>query len=118
MAVCFVRLTEEETVADLATALGLPLLIVARRSLGTLNHTLLTLEVASARRLRVAGVVVCETSPAAGMAEETNVEELRRRISVPLLAVVSHQRGGSPWRSSAVDWDRVINDAQHSQIKR
>ncbi len=35
-------LTEEETVADLVAGLGLPLVIVARRSLGTLNHTLLT----------------------------------------------------------------------------
>src|SRR5688500_10368791 len=35
-------LTEQETVADLALALGLPLVVVARRSLGTLNHTLMT----------------------------------------------------------------------------
>ena len=53
-------LTEEETVADLAAELGLPLVVVARRSLGTLNHTLLTLDVARARRLPVAGVVVDE----------------------------------------------------------
>ncbi len=38
-------LTEKETVADLAAVLRVPLLVVARRSLGTLNHTLLTLEV-------------------------------------------------------------------------
>jgi dethiobiotin synthetase len=45
-------------VADLARAIGLPLLIVARAGLGTLNHTLLTLEAARARGLRVAGVVL------------------------------------------------------------
>ena len=44
-------LTEAETVADWAAELGLPLVVVARRSLGTLNHTLLTLEVAHSRRL-------------------------------------------------------------------
>jgi dethiobiotin synthetase len=82
-------LTERETVADLVAALGLPLLVVARRSLGTLNHTLLTLEVARGRRLRVAGVVVSETAPVSGPAEETNVEELRRRVEAPL-AVVPH----------------------------
>ena len=91
-AVCLCPLTEDETVADLAAELGLPLVVVARRSLGTLNHTLLTLEVARARRLRVAGVVVSETTPVTGPAEETNVEELRRRIGVPLLAVVPHRR--------------------------
>ncbi len=83
-------LTERETVADLVAALGLRLLVVARRSLGTLNHTLLTMEVARARGLRVAGVVVSETTPVCGPAEETNVEELRRRLDVPLLAVAPH----------------------------
>ncbi|HVS37859.1 MAG TPA: dethiobiotin synthase [Gemmataceae bacterium] len=103
-------LTERETVADLAAALGLPLVVVARRSLGTLNHTLLTLEVAFSRRLPVAGVVVNETTPVQGPAEETNVEELRRRIGVPLLAVVPHQPDGVPRlcpETSAVDWRRL-----------
>ena len=97
-------LTETETVADLAAELGLPLLVVARRSLGTLNHTLLTLEVAWARRLRVAGVVVSETTPVAGAAEETNVEELRRRISVPLAG--RDLRTSGAWRrlGSAPPW--------------
>ena len=107
-------LTDEHTVADLAGALGLPLLIVARRSLGTLNHTLLTLEAALVRRLRIVGVVMCETSPVAGTAEETNVEELRRRINVPLLAVVSHQREGTPWQPPALDWGRLSDPARNS----
>jgi dethiobiotin synthetase len=84
-------LTERETVADLAAALGLPLVVVTRRSLGTLNHTLLTLEVARGRNLRVAGVVVCETEPPRTLADQTNVEELVQRITVPLLGVLPHQ---------------------------
>ncbi len=96
-------LTETETVADLAAELDLPLVIVARRSLGTLNHALMTLEVARARRLRVAGVVVCETTPVTGAAEETNVEELRRRIGVPLLGVIPHRAAAAP----GVDWRRL-----------
>jgi len=100
-------LTDSETVADLAGALRLPVVVVARRSLGTLNHTLLTLEVARARGLPVAGVVVNETRPLAGLADETNVEELARRIEVPLLAVVPHQAGPAPAplpSLAAVDW--------------
>lgn len=102
-------LTEDETVADMAAELGLPLVIVARRSLGTLNHTLLTLEAAQARRLQTAGVVVCETAPVSGPAEESNVEELRSRIRVPLLAVVPHRRDGEPWQAPAVDWGRLAD---------
>jgi len=45
-------------VRDLAGALGFPLVIVARPGLGTINHTLLTLEAARAAALRVAGVVL------------------------------------------------------------
>ncbi|HEX8953253.1 MAG TPA: dethiobiotin synthase, partial [Polyangia bacterium] len=45
--------------ADVAARLALPLLVVARAALGTVNHTLLTLEAARARRLSVAGVVLC-----------------------------------------------------------
>ena len=102
-------LTETEGVADLAAELDLPLVIVARRSLGTLNHTLMTLEVARTRRLRVAGVVVSETAPVTGAAEETNVEELRRRIGVPLLAVIPHRPEGAPALLTAVDW-RMLAD--------
>ncbi|MBL8794525.1 MAG: dethiobiotin synthase [Planctomycetia bacterium] len=103
-------LTERATVADLLAELGLPAVVVARRSLGTLNHTLLTLEVARGRGLPVAGVVVSETTPPHDLADQTNIEELRRRIDVPLLAVV-------PWRTpdedeipaalAAVDWRRL-----------
>jgi dethiobiotin synthetase len=97
-------LTDNETVADLAGVLGLPVIVVARRALGTLNHTLLTLEVARGRRLRVLGVVVNETEPVDGVAQETNVEELRRRMEVPVLCVVPHQPGPRPAAVAGVDW--------------
>ncbi|HKI33842.1 MAG TPA: dethiobiotin synthase [Gemmataceae bacterium] len=104
-------LTEGETVADLVRELGLPLLVVARRSLGTLNHTLLTLEVARGRGLAVAGVVVSETASPAGLADETNVDELRR-LGVPVLAVVPHLPGGAREvvpALAAVDWWRLCH---------
>ncbi len=44
-------------VIDLAARLALPLIVVARTGLGTLNHTLLTLEAAKAAGLSVAGVL-------------------------------------------------------------
>jgi dethiobiotin synthetase len=53
-----VPLADRLDVAELARALGLPLIVVARAGLGTVNHTLLTLEAARARGLAVAGVVL------------------------------------------------------------
>lgn len=46
------------TLADLAGALGAPVLVVAEPGLGTLNHTALTLEALAARGLTCAGVVL------------------------------------------------------------
>jgi malonyl-CoA O-methyltransferase len=43
---------------DLMARFGLPVLIVARSSLGTINHTLLTVEALCARGIRVVGVVM------------------------------------------------------------
>lgn len=98
-------LTETETVADLAAALGMRLILVTRRSLGTLNHTLLTVEVARRRGLAIAGVVVNETEPVRSLAEQTNVEELRQRLDVPILAVVPH--GKVAGALGEVDWWRL-----------
>jgi dethiobiotin synthetase len=103
-------LTEDATVADLIAAVGLRLVVVARRSLGTLNHTLLTVDVARRRGLGVAGIVVNETSPPAGLADATNVDELRRLLPVPVLAVVPHQpspRPGPLPELAAVPWWRL-----------
>jgi dethiobiotin synthetase len=95
-------LTETETVADLAALLTLPLLIVTHCALGTLNHTLLTVEVARGRGLAVAGVVVSATRPVRGLAEETAVAELRRLLPVPLLAMVPHDAAAEAL--TGVDW--------------
>lgn len=46
--------------ADWASELGLPVIIVARRNLGTINHTLLTIEALRARNIEVAGLVFCD----------------------------------------------------------
>jgi dethiobiotin synthetase len=99
-------LSEGTTVADLATWCDFPLVIVARNALGTLNHTLMTVEVALGRSLRVAGVVLNQTE-ANLAADSSNAEELARRLptEAPLLAVVDFDAhlGLSP-AERVVDW--------------
>ena len=53
-----VPLTTEYSIRDLARELGLPVVIAASPGLGTINHTLLTLEAVRAARLEVAAVVL------------------------------------------------------------
>jgi dethiobiotin synthetase len=113
-------LTEEATVADLMVELDLPVVIVVRRSLGTLNHTLLTLEAARRRGLDVCGLVVCETEQVRSVAEETNVDELRRLIDVPLLAVVPYRleyHREAIEEIAAIDWRLLTMPHQIGPVK-
>ena len=76
------------TIGDLAADLGLPLLIVARAGLGTVNHTLLT--VAEARRLglEVAGVILNGRSDASTAANPELIEsfgDVRVLAEIPWL---------------------------------
>jgi dethiobiotin synthase len=54
-----VPLNERDLMIDLMRALALPVVVAALSTLGTINHTLLTLEALRARSLCVAGVVMC-----------------------------------------------------------
>jgi dethiobiotin synthase len=53
-----VPLNDRELMIDLMGRLALPVVVVARSGLGTINHTLLTLEALAARHLVCAGVVM------------------------------------------------------------
>lgn len=72
-----VPLSSQETMADLAAELGLPLVVVARGRLGTINHTRLTIEAALARGLPLAGVVVSHADGPLAAADRANLAALR-----------------------------------------
>jgi dethiobiotin synthetase len=73
-----VPLSERMLVADLAARLGVPLLIVARDALGTINHTLLTVSEARRRGLPLAGVVLSHAAPTTTPDVEHNAREISR----------------------------------------
>lgn len=54
---CLVPLSEDALMVDLIARLGLPALIVARTALGTINHSLLTVEALRGRNIPVAGIL-------------------------------------------------------------
>ena len=53
-----VPVNESETMADLMIMLDLPVIVASRTTLGTINHSCLTLEALRARKLRIVGVVM------------------------------------------------------------
>jgi dethiobiotin synthetase len=71
-----VPITPGYLVRDLAMDLDLPLVIAARPGLGTINHTLLTLEAARAGGVRVAAVVMTPWPPEPTAMERSNRETI------------------------------------------
>jgi dethiobiotin synthetase len=82
-----VPLSDDYSVRDLAADLGLPLVIAASPGLGTINHTLLTLEAARAAHLTVAAVVLTPWPEEPGTIERSNRETIARlgRVTVGVL---------------------------------
>ena len=85
-----VPLGQGRTIADLASALDLPLLIVARPGLGTINHTGLTVEVARGRGLHIAGVIFSYRVPDRDPLLASNANEIERGARVPYLGCLPH----------------------------
>jgi dethiobiotin synthetase len=112
-----VPLAPDWTIADLASALGLPLLVVARPGLGTVNHTLLTIRVAQAQGLTCAGVVL--NGPADDASALTNAELIERFSSVPVLGRLPWHEGDLTSASllalveQNLDLDRVLPAEAH-----
>lgn len=77
-----VPLSEQDDVRDLARTLGLPVLIAARPGLGTINHTLLTLEGARSAGLDVAAVVLTPWPADPSELERSNRETIAQRGAV------------------------------------
>ena len=88
-----VPFSEGVDMAGLAATLGLPVVVAARPGLGTLNHTLLTLEALHRRGLTVLGVVISGYPAEPGLDALTNPGVLARLTPVPLLGVIPHDPG-------------------------
>ena len=90
-----VPLSDSETGADLAQALGLPVVLVVGLRLGCLNHALLTADAIRARGLTLAGWVANHVD-ASMLAQEDNIAFLRQKLQAPLLATIPHQAEPDP----------------------
>ena len=77
-------------IVELIRAFRLPVVLVARAGLGTLNHTGLSLEALARRRLKVAAVVLSRTVDAKDPSEKDNAQILAARHRVPVLGPVPH----------------------------
>lgn len=104
-----VPVNESHLMTDWITMLGLPVLIVARSGLGTINHTLLTLEALRARAITAAGVVMV------GEANPSNRDAIERYGAVPVLGEMPRLDPLTPqavraWAAAHLDRTGVLRE--------
>jgi dethiobiotin synthetase len=85
--------------ADLAIALGLPVILVVGLRLGCINHALLAAEAIAARGLTLAGWVA-NTVDRDMARREKNIAALAERLPGPLLGVLPRLPGSGPERAA------------------
>ncbi|KNX38773.1 dethiobiotin synthase [Luteipulveratus halotolerans] len=84
---------DRATLADLAADLDATVVVVVRAGLGTLNHTMLTLEALRARGLRVGGVIVGSYPQQPAAVERANLAHLTSDDAIDLLGVLPSGAG-------------------------
>lgn len=86
-----VPITKAYSFLDLAQDLGLPVLIVARPGLGTINHAMLTVNALKARGLTIAGIVISYAEARKpGLAEKTSPAVIEEISGIRILGIVRH----------------------------
>jgi dethiobiotin synthetase len=102
------------TMADLAQRLALPLVIVARAALGTINHTALTIEAAEARGLSVLGVVISHADGPLSDPDAANLMELRSALGKRLIGEVPPLAAGAAPPVDAIDVSALLAQGTHA----
>ena len=86
----FVPIDARRDIIDLIEASNVPVLLVARAGLGTLNHTGLSLDALARRRILVRAVLLTKVMAVNDPSEQDNAEWLRRRHGVTVLGPVPY----------------------------
>ena len=100
-----VPLTENESIADFAKRANLPVIIVSTPTLGTLNHTLLTIMACKKIRLKIAGIILNKTSKKPNIVEQKTAPILERLTNIKVLAQIPFSK-----RANYVSIGRVVEE--------
>lgn len=83
-----VPIKKDYFVLDLAKELGLPLVVITKPTLGTINHTLLTVNYAMREGVRIAGIIINYSRfPEGSIAENTNPQVIQQLTDIPLIGI-------------------------------
>jgi dethiobiotin synthetase len=89
-----VPIRKDYYILDLAKEFSLPLLIITKPGLGTINHTMLTVNYALEAGLEVAGLIINYSMPPENsLAEKTNPQILTEICPVPIIGTFPYLKG-------------------------
>lgn len=91
-----VPITDRLEMTDLAKLSAFPVLVVAQPGLGTINHTLLTLEHLTNRHIPIAGFLFSTPSKNSESLAADNAHMIQSRTGIPFLGNVPHWSGSWP----------------------
>ncbi len=97
-----VQLGDDFDLARIANFLKIPILIVARSSLGTVNHTVLTIEYARMKGLEVLGVVMNDQTREDPAFIIENINMIEQMTGVPVVAVMPYVQNKWEYREQLV----------------
>jgi len=91
-----VPISEKTDMRDLIRQLGLPVVVVGRTAIGSINHVLLTLEALARHRIAIAGIILNRAKDTAsttvdGMQEASTLALLRERSGVPVVGPLPYE---------------------------
>jgi len=84
-----VPIDEYYFVVDMAEEMELPVIVVCRPTLGTINHTLLTVSYARQHGLDVKGIIINESAENCDIiVKDTNTDEIKRLTGLPIIGTI------------------------------
>ncbi|MEC4678751.1 MAG: dethiobiotin synthase [Nitrospirota bacterium] len=81
-----VPIRADQDMSELAHLFGFPVLLVAQSGLGTINHTLLSLEYGKMRGLSFLGIVLNQSTEQRDTSEASNVKIIREKTDLPVMS--------------------------------
>lgn len=106
-----VPLTENFTILDLLKDLQIPVILTASTRLGTINHTLLTIEALRHAKIPITGIIFNKMPNNSGIIEKDNVRIIEKFAKIPILGIIYELD------NSKVNFQRALTEEFKKQDK-
>ena len=104
-----VPLTRDYNVLDLINDLSVPVLVVARAGLGTINHTSLTINALKSKNVEIRGIILNYFK--GGLIEDDNKKIIEQLNSVPVIGIVPFSKNLEKLSENSekyIDMDKIF----------